>query len=83
MPVINLTPDQLGEFDPDGNISKRPTQDITGADITALHGTMKRLRLGGKKYFVTIPPGKDNEANEYKLAEEPKAASAPAPKSKE
>jgi hypothetical protein len=77
MPVYHLTDEQLGDFDADGNIAKRPTQDITGAEIFALHGTIKRLFLGGKKYFVTIPPGKDHPDNEYKLAEESKPASAP------
>lgn len=78
MPIFLLTPEQLGEFDSEGSFAKRPTKDITGADITELHGTIKRLRFNGKKYFVTIPPGKDNAANEYKLAEEPKPAPPPA-----
>jgi hypothetical protein len=69
MHVIFLEPDQLGEFDSEGNMSKRPTRDTAGAEITGLHGTIKRLRFGGTKYFVTIPPGQDRPDIEYKLAE--------------
>ena len=83
MPIILLTQEQLGEFDSEGNFSKRPTRDITGTEITELHGTIKRVRLHGKKYFVTIPPGKDHPDNEYKLADEPKHANAPALKPKD
>lgn len=78
MPVIKLTPEMLGEFNDDGSMGKRPTQDIFGTDITALHATIKRVRLGGKKYFVTIPIGKDHPDNMYELA-----VSAPAPKTKD
>lgn len=79
MPIIKLSPDQLGTFDSEGNFDKRPTRDILGAEITDLHGTIKRLRFNGVKYFVTIPPGKDSDANEYKLADDPKPADEPKP----
>ena len=81
MPKIILTQDMLGDIDSDGNMSKRPTQDITGTEITALHPTIKRLRFNGKKHFVTIPTGKDHPDNVYELSEEPKPA--PAPKTKD
>ena len=79
MPIIKLSPEQLGEFDSEGAMSKRPTQDITGAEITALHPTIKRLRFSGKKYFVTIPAGKDHQDNVYELA----GSTPPAPKPKD
>jgi hypothetical protein len=77
MPVIKLTPEMLGEYNDDGSLGKRPSQDILGNDITALHATVKRVRLGGKKYFVTIPIGKDHPDNVYELASTPTVPSAP------
>ncbi len=82
MPVILLTSDQIGEFDSEGNFAKRPTKDSLGNEIIDLHGTIKRLRLGGKACFITIAPGKDSEANEYKLADEPKPDNPIVPKLK-
>lgn len=79
MPKIILTPDMLGDIDSEGNLGKRPTQDIFGTEITAMHSTIKRLRFNGKRHFVTIPNGKDHPDNVYELAEEPK----PAPKVKD
>lgn len=76
--TITLTPEMLGEFDSEGAFSKRPTQDILGTEITALHATVKRLTFNGKKYFVTIPVGKDHPDTVYKLA-----GSTPAPKPKD
>lgn len=67
MPEFQLKPEQVGELDSDGNMVSRPSQDITGAPIDALHATIKYITSGGKRYFVAIPPGRDKEDNVYKL----------------
>lgn len=80
MPTIKLTTEQFGEYDADGNMIKRPTQDITGGDLPggALHPTVKHIRASGRLYFVTIPVGKDHPDNVYEIP-----GSAPAPKAKD
>lgn len=81
MPNIKLTPEQVGEYDNDGNMLKRPTQDTLGNDLPGgtLHPTVKHIRSGGKLYFVTIPVGKDHPDNVYQVPGAP-LSPVPAPK---
>ncbi len=78
--VIKLKPEQIGEYDADGTMIKRPTQDTAGQDLPggAFHPTVKHIRSGGKLYFVTIPTGKDHPDTVYELP-----AITPTPKAKD
>ncbi len=69
MPKFQLTPEQLGEIASDGTIAKHPELDIFGSPYEARSATRKRLKLGGKRVFVVIPPGKDSDDNTYELAQ--------------
>ncbi len=79
MPEFTLTPDQVGELDNEGVITKHPSLDIVGGDASSVtarvNATRKRL---SKTQFVVIPPGRDSEDNTFKLP-----SSILAPRSKE